>query len=51
MRALAAEQFLHMVVTVPQRRIMGFGEPMKVTELEAWADNAVDLFLNGCQRP
>ncbi|HEY1725332.1 MAG TPA: TetR/AcrR family transcriptional regulator [Steroidobacteraceae bacterium] len=47
-RQFAAEQFLLMVVTVPQRRIMGIGEPMSQRELDSWADNAVRLFLNGC---
>ncbi len=45
----AAEQFLHMVVALPQRRIMGLGVPMTPKELEAWADDAVSLFLNGCR--
>jgi TetR/AcrR family transcriptional repressor of mexJK operon len=48
-RTFAAEQFLHMVVTLPQRRIMGFGIPMTAEELDAWADDAVSLFLNGCR--
>lgn len=48
MRGFAAMQFLHMVVTLPQRRIMGLGLPMTPKELEGWADNAVRLFLNGC---
>jgi TetR/AcrR family transcriptional regulator, mexJK operon transcriptional repressor len=43
----AAEQFLHMVIGVPQRRAMGFGAPMTAVELDAWASNAVNLFLNG----
>lgn len=50
MRSFAAEQFLHMLVTVPQRRLMGFGLPMTTSELNTWADNAVNLFLNGCGR-
>ena len=48
-RAFAAEQFIFMVVTVPQRRAMGYGTPMTTTELDAWADKTVDLFLNGCR--
>jgi TetR/AcrR family transcriptional repressor of mexJK operon len=48
-RAFAAEQFIFMVVTVPQRRAMGFGKPMTVAELDAWADKVVSLFLNGCR--
>ncbi len=48
-RAFAAEQFLLMVVTLPQRRIMGIGKPMSLAELEAWTDQAVHLFLDGCR--
>jgi len=44
----AATQFLHMVVAVPQRRSMGQGSPMTPKELDAWAQQTVDLFLNGC---
>jgi TetR/AcrR family transcriptional regulator, mexJK operon transcriptional repressor len=49
LRSFAAMQFLHMLVTMPQRRIMGLGLPMTAAELDVWADNAVDLFLNGCR--
>jgi TetR/AcrR family transcriptional regulator, mexJK operon transcriptional repressor len=49
MRRFAAMQFLHMVVTLPQRRIMGLGLPLTPKELDEWADNAVRLFLNGCR--
>jgi TetR/AcrR family transcriptional regulator, mexJK operon transcriptional repressor len=48
-RAFAAEQFIFMVVTLPQRRAMGFGTPMSSAELNTWADNVVRLFLSGCQ--
>jgi TetR/AcrR family transcriptional repressor of mexJK operon len=48
-RAFAAELFLHMVVTLPQRRAMGFGTPMSPAELDAWANQVVNLFLNGCR--
>lgn len=44
----AAFQFLHMVVAVPQRRSMGLGPPMTPKELQAWAHDTVNLFLNGC---
>jgi AcrR family transcriptional regulator len=47
--ALAAEQFLYLVLTVPQRRALGLGKPMTVAELERWASAVVDLFLNGCR--
>jgi TetR/AcrR family transcriptional repressor of mexJK operon len=45
----AAQQFLHMVITWPQSRAMGLGKPMTRAELDAWAANAVNLFLNGCR--
>jgi TetR/AcrR family transcriptional regulator, mexJK operon transcriptional repressor len=45
----AAQQFLHMVVALPQRRAMGLGVPMTSTELHAWARDVVNLFLNGCR--
>jgi len=43
----AAQQFIYMLVAVPQRRATGFGSPMTAAELEAWAANAVTLFLGG----
>ncbi|HEV7943483.1 MAG TPA: TetR/AcrR family transcriptional regulator [Solirubrobacteraceae bacterium] len=49
LRSFAAAQFLHMVVAQPQRRTMGVGVPMTPSELDAWADHAVNLFLNGCR--
>jgi TetR/AcrR family transcriptional regulator, mexJK operon transcriptional repressor len=45
----AAEQFLQLVVSLPQRRALGLGEPMTEAELETWADDCVNLFLNGCR--
>jgi len=45
----AAEQFLHMLVAGPQRRALGLGAPMTPAELDAWAREAVGLFLNGCR--
>ena len=47
--SFAARQFLYMVIAVPQRRAMGFGAPMTPPECDAWASNAVNLFLNGCR--
>ena len=43
----AAELFIPMLITVPQRRAMGFGTPMSTGELHAWAAQVVNLFLNG----
>lgn len=45
----AAAEFLQMIIAVPQRRAMSGGEVMSDTELDSWADNAVNLFLNGCR--
>jgi AcrR family transcriptional regulator len=45
----AAEQFLSLLMTVPQRRAMGLGTPMTGAELDCWADDCVNLFLNGCR--
>ena len=45
---LAAEQFLQMVVSIPQRRALGLGPKMAATEYEPWAQEAVDSFLYGC---
>jgi AcrR family transcriptional regulator len=46
---LAAEQFILMVVTGPQRRAMGLGTPLDKTEIAAWIDSTVWLFLDGCR--
>ena len=45
----AAQQFLHMVIALPQRRGMGLGTPMTSAEVDAWACDVVNLFLNGCR--
>jgi AcrR family transcriptional regulator len=45
----AAEQFLHMIVTLPQRRIMGLDVPVTANEIDSWAGRSVNLFLNGCR--
>jgi TetR/AcrR family transcriptional regulator, mexJK operon transcriptional repressor len=45
----AAEQFLSLLMTVPQRRGLGLGTPMTGAELDRWADDCVNLFLNGCR--
>ncbi len=46
-RRFAAEQFIDMVIIVPQRRAMGFGTPMTNVELDAWAAQVVAFFLHG----
>jgi TetR/AcrR family transcriptional repressor of mexJK operon len=48
-RRFAAEQFIHMVATVPRRRAMGHGTPMNTDELDLWAGQVVKLFLDGYQ--
>jgi TetR/AcrR family transcriptional repressor of mexJK operon len=45
----AAEEFLLMVVTGPQRRALGLATPLTAAELSAWARDAVALFLDGCR--
>lgn len=47
-RAFAAQQFIYMLVSFPQRRSLGFGTPMTPDELGSWADKVVRLFLRGC---
>jgi TetR/AcrR family transcriptional repressor of mexJK operon len=46
--AFAANQFLHMLIAVPQRRALGIGTAMTVGEVEAWGRDVVELFLHGC---
>jgi len=43
-----AQQFLQMVVTLPQRRAMGLGDAMSADELRDWPRKVADLFLRGC---
>jgi TetR/AcrR family transcriptional regulator, mexJK operon transcriptional repressor len=43
-----AEQFLQLVVSVPQRRALGLGAKMSRAEQARWAQDAVALFLGGC---
>ena len=44
----AAQQFLQMVVALPQRSAMGLGKPMNAKELRDWPRKVADLFLHGC---
>lgn len=48
-RAFAVQQFVDMVITLPQRRAIGQGAAMTRKELAAWADDVVRLFLEGCR--
>ena len=43
----AAEQFMVLVLSVPQRRGLGLGSPLDTVGQEVWAQRAVDLFLDG----
>ena len=45
----AAQQFLQMVVALPQRRAMRLGARMSKRELAEWPRKVVNLFLNGCR--
>jgi AcrR family transcriptional regulator len=45
----AAQQFLQMVTSIPQRRAVGLGKPMTSREIDTWASDTVELFLNGCR--
>lgn len=48
-REFAAAQFIYMVMTIPRRRAIGYGDPMTPAELDAWAGKVVRLFLDGCR--
>jgi AcrR family transcriptional regulator len=45
--AFAAEQFLIMLLTGPQRRALGLGRPFDETRLQRWRDDAIALFIRG----
>ncbi|HUA54985.1 MAG TPA: TetR/AcrR family transcriptional regulator [Candidatus Sulfotelmatobacter sp.] len=45
--ALAAEQFLHLVVGAPQRRALGLDAPLDAPALDRWVHATVTLFLKG----
>jgi AcrR family transcriptional regulator len=45
--AFAAEQFIVMIISAPQRRALGLGKPFTERELKDWAPRAVKLFLSG----
>jgi len=44
----AAEQFMLMAVTGPQRRALGLGTPLSAPEIARWTAKTVRLFLDGC---
>ncbi|HEY4039734.1 MAG TPA: TetR/AcrR family transcriptional regulator [Burkholderiaceae bacterium] len=43
----AANQFLQMIVSLPQLRAIGLGAPMTPEELDGWVRGTVALFLGG----
>jgi AcrR family transcriptional regulator len=45
----AAEQFILMLVTGPQRRALGLGTPFDGAALDRWIGDTVALFLDGCR--
>ena len=45
----AAEQFMVLVLSVPQRRALGLGVPLDAAAVEDWANRAVGIFLRGAQ--
>jgi TetR/AcrR family transcriptional repressor of mexJK operon len=47
----AAEQFILMVVTGPQRRALGLGAPLGAAERRDWIADTIKLFLEGCGVP
>jgi AcrR family transcriptional regulator len=48
--AFAAEQFLQLIVSLPQLRALGLGQPMSDSELHAWMRRSVALFAGGFER-
>ncbi len=48
--AFAAEQFMHLVLSGPQRRALGLGPRLSRAELAEWARRSVALFLKGYRR-
>lgn len=44
----AADQFLQMVIALPQRRAMGLEPPISAEDHRLWVRRTVDLFLHGC---
>jgi AcrR family transcriptional regulator len=46
----AAEQFLQMIITLPQRSAMGLGPKMSEEDHRLWVRRTVTLFLQGCMR-
>lgn len=45
--AIAAEQFLHLLLAGPQRRALGLGQPLDELQIQTWRENAIRLFLSG----
>lgn len=45
--AVAAEQFLNLLLVGPQRRALGLGRPFSQNQLQQWRDHAIALFIAG----
>jgi AcrR family transcriptional regulator len=45
----AAEQFMQMIISIPQRLALGSDRRMTPQELALWAEKSVQLFLHGCR--
>jgi len=45
----AAQQFIQMIVSGPQRRALGLWTPLTPADLDTWPHNVVNLFINGCR--
>jgi TetR/AcrR family transcriptional repressor of mexJK operon len=42
-----AQQFIQMVISLPQLRALGLGRPMSAAETDAWVRDTVSLYLRG----
>ena len=45
--AFAANQFLQMIVSLPQTRMLGLGQPLDAAQREQWVARSVELFFGG----
>ena len=45
--AFAANQFLQLIVSLPQTRMLGLGQPLDAAQRTQWVARSVDLFIGG----
>ncbi len=45
--AFAANQFLQLIVSLPQTRMLGLGQPLDAAQRAQWVARSVDLFIGG----